>query len=122
MAEEHSNDFVSAEDNERKMIEILSIMDQYHPLIPEELIDYYFTKAGIQCDDVRIKRLVSVIGQKFLSDITSDAVKYSKLRTNNPSSSQKPSNSKTRQTFTFDDLTFALNERGIQIKRPPYHQ
>lgn len=122
MENEESLDFAVLEENEKKLIEILGHMENYQPLIPEELIDHYFTKAGVQCDDVRLKRLVSVIGQKFLSDVTSDALKYSKLRTGAPNTAMRSSAQRGKQMFSLEDLTFALGERGIQVKRPPYHQ
>lgn len=122
MEYEENLDFTTLEENEKKLIEILGLMENYQPLIPEELIDHYFTKAGVQCDDVRLKRLVSVLGQKFLSDVTGDALKYFKLRTGAPNAPQRTSSQRGKQSFSLEDLTFALAERGIQVKRPPYHQ
>jgi transcription initiation factor TFIID subunit 10 len=117
--------FQEAEENEKKLLDVLALVDSYEPLIPEELIDYYFTKAGVQCEDARLKKLVSLIGQKFLSDVTSDAIKHARLRnsSNALGSSVKPSSLKGKQpSFTLEDLSFALSERGIDIQRPPYHQ
>ncbi|KAG1515306.1 hypothetical protein G6F53_003017 [Rhizopus delemar] len=39
---------------EKTMAEFLSLMDNYAPIIPDAVTDYYLSKSGFDCDDVRI--------------------------------------------------------------------
>ena len=48
------------------------------------------TKSGVQVEDVRLKRIISLAAQKFISDIAGDALQYSKIRQQGaPSSKDK---------------------------------
>jgi transcription initiation factor TFIID subunit 10 len=116
-------EFKEIEDNEKRILELLNLMENHKPLIAEELIDYYLIKAGVRCDDIRLKRLISVLGQKFLSDVVNDSLKYSKLKNSTHGISSRSSQREpSKQSLNMDDLIFALSERGISIERPPYHQ
>ena len=93
----------------------------YTPLIPDEVTDYYLERAGFQCEDVRLKRLLALATEKFVSDIASDAFQYARIRTNaGPSRSHRPGASardRTRTVLTMDDLSAALGEYGIDARR-----
>ncbi|OLY82977.1 Transcription initiation factor TFIID subunit 10 [Smittium mucronatum] len=39
---------------EKTLAEFLVDMDQYSPIIPEALMDYYLNSSGFKCDDVRM--------------------------------------------------------------------
>lgn len=90
-------------------------------------------KAGVACDDVRLKRLIALIGQKFITDIANDAIHHQKMRSSAPGSrsgsgtstiggsSGTASSSSKKNALTMDDLTAALADYGINIKRPQYY-
>lgn len=108
------------------------------------------TKAGVQCDDIRLKRLVGLIAQKYVTDIANDAMHYSRQRQAGPASSApstitastaaamaasgsagqangpgpgRPAASGStgrKVTLTMEDLSAALADHGINIKRPNY--
>ena len=103
------------------MVEILRQLHGYTPLIPDEVTDYYLERAGFQCEDVRLKRLLALATEKFVSDIASDAFQYARIRTNaGPSRSHRPGASardRTRTVLTMDDLSAALGEYGIDARR-----
>mgnify|MGYP001107445227 CR=1 FL=1 len=116
--------------------------------MPDALTDYLMTKAGVQCDDVRLKRLVGLIAQKYVTDIANDAMHYSRQRQAGPTSSApstftgstaaamsgsaglangpgtgRPATSGLagrKVTLTMEDLSAALADHGINIKRPNY--
>ncbi|KAL3217884.1 hypothetical protein MRX96_031990 [Rhipicephalus microplus] len=67
--------------------------------------------------DPRVVRLVSLAAQKFLSDITNDALQHCKMR--GAGQSKKATKDK-RYTLTMEDLTPALQEYGINVKKPHY--
>ncbi len=44
------------------------------------MTEFYLARAGFDCDDVRLKRLISLAAEKFVSDIAADAFQYARLR------------------------------------------
>ncbi|AET39281.1 Taf10p Ecym_4214 [Eremothecium cymbalariae DBVPG len=131
--------------------EILDLMTDYPPIIPDAVIDYYLTKNGFECADIRVKRLLALATQKFVSDLASDAYEYSRIRSsiavhnsNNGQArarqlmlgQQKPGaqqitqqqqqqNEKTnanKVTLTVNDLSSAVAEYGLNISRPDFYR
>ncbi|KAI6149807.1 transcription initiation factor TFIID 23-30kDa subunit-domain-containing protein [Pisolithus tinctorius] len=113
---------------DRTLAEFLLMLDEYEPLIPAEVTDYYLQRVGFECDDVRLKRLLALAAQKFVSDIAADAYQHARIRTNaaggrtrvNPTGSGAAKD-KTRTTLTMDDLGAALAEYGINAKKPDFY-
>lgn len=133
---------------DKTLEEILEMMDDNPPIIPDAVIDYYLVKNGFECTDTRIKRLLALATQKFVSDVASDAYEYSRIRSavavsnaNNgqararqlmqgPGQQQisqqqqqqmeKSSNSKV--VLTVNDLSSAVAEYGLNIARPDFYR
>ncbi|KAJ2786793.1 hypothetical protein GGI15_001248 [Coemansia interrupta] len=104
---------------EKSLAEFLVQMDNYAPIIPEALTDYYLAQAGFECSDVRIKRLLALATQKFISDVAIDAFQYNRVR--QQATKEKKFHNKDRKTvLSMDDLTAALAEYGVNIKKPDY--
>ncbi|KAG0365372.1 Transcription initiation factor TFIID subunit 10 [Gamsiella multidivaricata] len=102
---------------DRTLAEFLPMMENYNPIIPDAVTDYYLSRTGFDCDDVRIKRLLALAAQKFVSDIATDAFQYCKVR----QQSQKRAPGKEKKTvLTMEDLSDALGEYGINVKKPDY--
>ncbi|ORY37055.1 hypothetical protein BCR33DRAFT_663742 [Rhizoclosmatium globosum] len=60
------------------------------------------------------KRLLALATQKFIADVAQDAFHYAKIR-------QHACQKKRRKTvLTVEDLSGALSEHGINIKKPDY--
>jgi len=115
---------------DRTLAEFLLMLDEYEPLIPNEVTDYYLQRVGFECEDVRLKRLLSLAAQKFVSDIAADAYQHARIRTNasggraranQPLSGPGSSKDKTRTTLTMDDLSAALGEYGINARKPEFY-
>ncbi|KAG2185585.1 hypothetical protein INT44_002378 [Umbelopsis vinacea] len=103
---------------QRSLAEFLSMMDNYTPAIPDAVTDYYLSRTGFDCDDVRIKRLLALAAQKFITDIATDAFQFCKIRQQGNRSKQ----GKDRKTvLTMEDLSAALAEYGVNIKKPDYY-
>jgi len=69
--------------------EFLGKMDDYVPLIPDAVTDYYLTVAGLPPPpetDRRLARLLALATQKFIADIAADAYQYSRIRSTNTTS------------------------------------
>ena len=65
---------------DKTLEEILEMMDNTPPIIPDAVVDYYLTKNGFNVADIRVKRLLALATQKFVSDIAKDAYEYSRIR------------------------------------------
>ncbi|AMD19007.1 HBR106Wp [Eremothecium sinecaudum] len=136
---------------DKTISEILDLMVDNPPIIPDAVIDYYLTKDGFECTDVRVKRLLALATQKFVSDIASDAYEYSRIRssiavhnsnngqararqlmlgqqqpgTQQISQQQHQQNEKTnanKVTLTVNDLSSAVAEYGLNISRPDFYR
>ncbi|XP_017776878.1 PREDICTED: transcription initiation factor TFIID subunit 10 [Nicrophorus vespilloides] len=105
--------------------EFLMQLEDYTPTIPDAVTAHYLNTAGFEPKDPRLLRLISIAAQKFISDIANDALQHCKMRSSNSSSSHNNSkNSKgtkdRRYCLTMEDLTPALAEFGITVKKPQY--
>ncbi|EGV65332.1 Transcription initiation factor TFIID subunit 10 [Yamadazyma tenuis] len=66
---------------DKTLQEVLELLDgDYAPIIPDAVIDYYLAKNGFESSDVKIKRLLALATQKFVSDVAQDAYEYSRIR------------------------------------------
>ena len=63
-------------------------------------------------------RLVSLAAQKFISEISNDALQHCKTRGANLNTKTKGKD--RRYTLTMEDLTPAVAEYGIVVKKPHY--
>ncbi|KAJ9143449.1 Transcription initiation factor TFIID subunit 10 [Pleurostoma richardsiae] len=75
--------------------EFLNKMDDYAPVIPDAVTNYYMTKAGLPPPpqtDQRLARLLALATQKFVADIAADAYQYSRIRASNTSANNPMGN------------------------------
>ncbi|KAL5615107.1 hypothetical protein BROUX41_005167 [Berkeleyomyces rouxiae] len=66
--------------------EFLHKMDDYAPIIPDAVTNYYMTKGGLPPapqTDPRLAKLLALATQKFIADIAADAYQYSRIRASN---------------------------------------
>ncbi|KAK9829963.1 hypothetical protein WJX72_008918 [[Myrmecia] bisecta] len=105
------------------MLDFLNSLEDFEPAVPDELTAHYLRSSGAECKDIRLVRLVSLAAQKFLRDVTHDALQIRKRRLSAPAQRLKEQgmNPKDdRAVLTIDDLSDALQEYGVNIKPPPY--
>ncbi|ODV90956.1 hypothetical protein CANCADRAFT_26554 [Tortispora caseinolytica NRRL Y-17796] len=108
---------------DKTLKELLNSMEDQPPVIPDAITDYYLMKSGFASSDKRIKRLLALATQKFITDIATDAYQYSRIRMQLASSnSQQQANTKAKITLTLDDLSSALAEYGVDIRRPAFYR
>ncbi|WVQ80983.1 hypothetical protein IAT38_003090 [Cryptococcus sp. DSM 104549] len=109
---------------DRSLAELLVMLDGYKPLIPEEVTEYFLQRSGFDCNDPRLKRLLSLVAQKFIADLSRDAYHFSKLRVNGAAAGRgRPAAGvdRNRVVLTMDDLSLALGEHGVNVKKPDYY-
>ncbi|CAG9768933.1 unnamed protein product [Ceutorhynchus assimilis] len=106
--------------------DFLHQLEDYNPTIPDAVTAYYLRSSGFEPKDPRLLRLISIAAQKFISDIGNDALQHCKMRSSNAGTSG--ANSKAakgikdkKYCLTMEDLTPALAEFGIVIKKPHYY-
>lgn len=98
-------------------------MDEYPPILPDALLDHYMEKSGMQCSDQRIKRVLGLVAQKFVSDVATDAHEYYKMRQQTLSAKEKKQQQGKAKgsVLTMQDLSAALNDYGIDARKPLYY-
>ncbi|BGP41443.1 hypothetical protein JCM10449v2_005424 [Rhodotorula kratochvilovae] len=127
-----------------ELSQLLDLMDDYKPVIPDEVTDYYLQRAGFDTSDVRVKRLLALAAQRFVSSIASDAFQYARARTaagpsgratgggggekqgggaagGQGAQGQAKAKGRQRTVLTMEDLSSALKEYGVDASRAPYY-
>ena len=95
-------------------------ISDYSPTIPDAVTQHFLSTAGFETSDPRIVKLVSLASQKFVSDIANDALQHCKMRNAGQSASSKKGKDR-KHTMTTEDLSQALSDQGITLKKPPYY-
>ncbi|AWU75729.1 uncharacterized protein C5L36_0B09700 [Pichia kudriavzevii] len=73
---------------DKTLNELMDLLDDpdFTPIIPDAVTDYYLSKNGLDLpnndEGMKIKRLIALATQKFISDIATDAYEYSRIRCN----------------------------------------
>ncbi|CAN9515798.1 unnamed protein product [Ophioblennius macclurei] len=101
------------------LADFLMQLEEYTPTIPDAVTGYYLNRAGFEASDPRIIRLISLASQKFISDIANDALQYCKMKGTASGSSRSKTKDK-KYTLTMEDLSPALSEYGVNVKKPYY--
>ncbi|XP_011409627.1 PREDICTED: transcription initiation factor TFIID subunit 10-like [Amphimedon queenslandica] len=104
--------------SELSLVDFCTQLEDYTPTIPDAVTQHYLQMSGLNTDDPRIIRLVSLAAQKFLSDIINDSLQHCKMR-GAPQGSRKGTKDK-RYVLTMEDLSPALAEYGINVRKPMY--
>ncbi|CAF1172655.1 unnamed protein product [Rotaria sp. Silwood1] len=100
-----------------------STLDQFTPAIPETVTKYYMRQCGLQTDDDRVIKLMSVSVQKFMTDIINDCFQLHKIReksTNRPAptaavaaANVQPSTTEAIATTTDQSTNAASSKKPI---------
>lgn len=67
-------------EEEKALLELLNQLESFTPIIPDPLMDLIMTKSGLETGDTKIKRLLALMAQKFITDVAQDAMQYSRIR------------------------------------------
>ena len=101
-------------------LSVVESLDDYTTTVPNTLTASILSRAGMDTADQRMVTLVSLAAQKFISDLASDALTHRKMRQAS-SNHIKKGNKEKKYAMTTDDLAIALQDKGIAVKKPPYH-
>jgi transcription initiation factor TFIID subunit 10 len=95
-------------------------LQSYTPLIPENVIEYYMEKCGISSGDPDVKKAISLMSHKFLTDVAVGAFQYHKIFTKAAQKDKRFGREK-KMTLQVADLEKALEDMGIDVSRPHYY-
>lgn len=96
---------------DKTLQEMLELMkSDFAPIIPDGVTDYYLAKNGFETADIRVKRLLALATQKFISDIAQDAYEYSRIRSS--STVYNSSNPQTRAKQLLQSQQYANQQNN----------
>ncbi|CAK0787889.1 hypothetical protein CVIRNUC_011111 [Coccomyxa viridis] len=104
--------------------ELLSSLPDFVSAIPDEFTEYFMERSGMDCSDPRLVRLLSLASQRFIATALHDAMQIQARRLKQPAAQLKGAGhdiKDKRSTLTIEDLAQALQEHGVDVKRPPYY-
>ncbi|RPA87578.1 hypothetical protein BJ508DRAFT_193981, partial [Ascobolus immersus RN42] len=104
---------------DKTLKDFLGMMDECAPIIPDAVTDYYLSLSGLSTPDVRLKRLLALATQKFISEIAADAFQYSKVRQGGGQGGGGGAG--TRNVLTLEDLGCAVSEYGVDVRRGEFY-
>ena len=118
-------------EEDKALLELLRQLEHFTPIIPDPLMDMIMTRAGLDSPDVKLKRLLALMAQKFVTDVAQDAMQYSRIRSNGVTAStatitssktERKASKERRFVLTLEDLNAALQDHGVISRRPPYYR
>ena len=77
-------------------------------------------RSGVDTSDDRVLKMIALATQKFIADISLDALGHMKRRMQAKSGSASAKKEK-RMVLTARDLQLALGEHGVNSAMPPYY-
>jgi transcription initiation factor TFIID subunit 10 len=101
--------------------DILEKVENYNPTIPDAVTENILQSAGFESASPEITRLVSLVAQKFISDISYEALQHCKMRGGGKEEKKKASGRDRKYAMTTEDLVVALSDQGLTVKKPPYY-
>ena len=104
-----------------KVEEILDRVESYNSVIPDTVTKSILESSGLNNPDPAVTRLISIAAQKFISDISYEALQHCKMRGGGKDQKSKGSGKDRKYGMTTEDIVVALADQGIAIKKPPYH-
>lgn len=96
-------------------------LKDYTPLLPDSIIDYFLEKNGVSTDNEEVRKLISLMSHKFLTDVAINAQQFHKIHTKARTKDKRFSKEK-KTTLQVLDLEKALEEMGVDISRPYYYK
>jgi len=100
--------------------DLLEKVESYSPVLPDGVTENILHSAGFESPSPEITRLVSLVAQKFISDISYEALQHCKMRGGGRDEKKKATGRDRKYAMTTEDLVVALTDQGLTIKKPPY--
>lgn len=95
--------------------DFLLSLDTYSPTVSENLVHFYLERSGLDIQDKRIDKLVSLATDKLLSEILYEAKQVANLRQQNGRSKKRKLDAS--EGVDIEDLQISLMQLRIFVKR-----
>ena len=60
----------SSQREEMDILELLNLLEEGTPMVPDSLMEFYMNKAGVQCEDVRLYTIFKITNHPVKKLIT----------------------------------------------------
>ncbi|CAD5206545.1 unnamed protein product [Bursaphelenchus okinawaensis] len=102
----------------KTLADFLTEVKAINPVIPDSVAQYYMKKNGLDNEDPRIIRLISIATQKFISDIALDTMQSARMQ---GLGQVKKGNREPRFVINTELLEPVLEEYGVPFDRPNFY-
>ena len=106
--------------DDKEYNEFKTKLEEYIPIIPDSIVEYYMEKCGIVSGSDDVKKTITLISHKFLTDVAVGAFQYHKIQSKAAQKDKRFGREK-KLTLQVTDLERALRDLGIDISRPYYY-
>ena len=90
-------------------------------------VGFEYIAINISCIELKyfflfqVTRLISLAAQKFISDISYEALQHCKMRGGGKDLKSKGSGRDRKYAMATEDIIVALSDQGVSVKKPPYY-
>ncbi|KAM0681576.1 Transcription initiation factor TFIID subunit 10 [Glugoides intestinalis] len=105
--------------NDSEFNEFKDKLSSYTPMIPDSVIDAYCETCGVETLDKDVKKTISLMSHKFLTDIAVASFQYHKIFSKAAQKDKRFGREK-KLTLQMQDVEKALKDMEIDISRPSY--
>ena len=100
--------------------DLLDRVEDYSSVIPDSVTNSILKGAGVDNQTSEVTRLISLAAQKFISDISYEALQHCKMRGGGKEQKSKSSGRDRKYAMSSEDVVVALSDQGLTVKKPPY--
>ena len=100
--------------------DLLERVEDYNSVIPDSVTNSILQGVGVDNQTPEVTRLISLAAQKFISDISYEALQHCKMRGGGKEQKSKSSGRDRKYAMSAEDVVVALSDQGLTVKKPPY--
>lgn len=100
--------------------DLLDRVEDYSSVIPDSVTNSILQGVGVDNQPPEVTRLISLAAQKFISDISYEALQHCKMRGGGKDQKSKSSGRDRKYAMSAEDIVVALSDQGLTVKKPPY--
>ena len=108
------------EDKNEVVEDLLHRVEDYSSVISDSVTNSILQGVGVDNQTPEVTRLISLAAQKFISDISYEALQHCKMRGGGKEQKSKSSGRDRKYAMSTEDVVVALSDQGLTVKKPPY--
>ncbi|RYH02953.1 hypothetical protein EON65_47475 [archaeon] len=98
----------------KELNDFLTALDAYNPTVPEALTQYYLERSGVDVEDDRIVKLVSLAADKLLTEILDNSLETRGLRQLSLKNSKKKE--EMSKNLDIEDVAGGLTQMRVHFR------